>query len=86
MPDGRRRAHGLDELVRELYDAENKGKKDPSGSQDMIGLLYPGVNRLDYDFQANGGVFTSHIESCCSPRVARWPPSAASRRLSLQGA
>jgi len=62
----------LDELVRELYDAENKGKKDPSGSQDMIGLIYPGVNRLDYDFAANGGVFTSHIESCNSPRIAKW--------------
>ena len=40
----------LDDLVRELYDAENKGKAEPSGSQDMIGLIYPGVNRLDYDF------------------------------------
>jgi hypothetical protein len=62
----------LDELVRELYDAENKGKRNPSGSQDMIGLIYPGVNRLDYDFVANGGVFTSHIESCNSPKVAKW--------------
>jgi hypothetical protein len=62
----------LDELVRELYDAENQGKAEPSGSQDMIGLIYPGVNRLDYDFAANGGVFTSHIESCNSPRVAKW--------------
>jgi hypothetical protein len=61
-----------DELVRELYDVENKGKAEPSGSQDMIGLIYPGVNRLDYEFAANGGVFTSHIESCRSPRVAKW--------------
>ncbi len=61
-----------DELVRELYAAENKGKKEPSGSQDMIGLVYPGVNRLDYDFKIHGGVFTSHIESCNSPKVARW--------------
>ena len=60
----------LDELVRELYKAENKGKAQPSGSQDMIGLIYPGVNRLDYDFNIQGGVFTSHIESCNSPRVA----------------
>ncbi len=60
------------ELVRELYEAENKGKAEPSGSQDMIGLIYPGVNRLDYSFAANGGVFTSHIESCSSPRVAKW--------------
>ncbi len=60
------------ELVRELYDTENKGKAEPSGSQDMIGLIYPGINRLDYDYQANGGVFPSHIESLNSIRVARW--------------
>lgn len=59
-------------LARELYEAENKGKAEPSGSQDMIGLVYPGVNRLDYDFKVDGGVFPSHIESCNSPRVARW--------------
>ena len=62
----------LDELVRELYDAENKGNAEPSGSQDMIGLIYPGVNRLDYDYKIHGGIFTSHIESCNSPRVAKW--------------
>ncbi|MGH7993881.1 MAG: hypothetical protein ACREDQ_10215, partial [Limisphaerales bacterium] len=59
-------------LVRELYNAENQGKTEPSGSQDMIGLVYPGINRLDYDFNVHGGVFPSHIESCNSPRVARW--------------
>ena len=48
-------------LACELYQAENKGKTDPSGSQDMIGLVYPGINRLDYDFGANGGVFPAHI-------------------------
>lgn len=62
----------LEELVRELYDAENKGKAEPSGSQDMIGLIYPGVNRLDYDYSIQGGVFPSHVESCNSPKVARW--------------
>ena len=60
------------ELVRELYEAENRGKSEPSGSQDMIGLVYPGINRLDYDFAANGGVFPVHIESLNSARVARW--------------
>ncbi len=59
-------------LVRDLYQAENKSKTDPSGSQDMIGLIYPGINRLDYDFAANGGVFPSHIESVNDARVARW--------------
>ena len=60
------------ELVRELYEVENKGKTEPSGSQDMIGLVYPGINRLDYDFKVHGGVFPSHIESCNSREVARW--------------
>lgn len=61
-----------EELVRELYWAENKDKAEPSGSQDMIGLIYPGVSRLDYDFAHEGGYFPSHIESNCDARVARW--------------
>jgi hypothetical protein len=60
------------ELVRELYEAENHGKAEPSGSQDMIGLVYPGINRLDYDFTTNGGVFPSHIESLNDVHTARW--------------
>src|SRR5512136_731641 len=36
------------QLVRELYAEENRDKPAPSGSQDMIGLVYPGINRLDY--------------------------------------
>jgi hypothetical protein len=60
------------ELVRELYAEENRGKTEPSGSQDMIGLIYPGVNRLDYDFTHEGGIFPRHIESKNDPGVARW--------------
>lgn len=60
------------ELVRELYAAENRGKVQPSGSQDMVGLIYPGISRLDYDFAANGGVFPTRVESLNTPRVARW--------------
>jgi hypothetical protein len=60
------------ELVRELYDEENQGKDEPSGSQDMIGLIYPGVNRLDFDVEHEGGVFPKHIESNNDPDVARW--------------
>jgi hypothetical protein len=59
-------------LARELYEAENRGKSEPSGSQDMIGLVYPGVNRLDYDFKVHGGVFPAHVESCNNVRVAQW--------------
>ena len=61
-----------DELVRELYEVENKGKAEPSGSQDMIGLIYPGVNRLDYDCRHEGGVFPVHVESCNRAKAARW--------------
>jgi hypothetical protein len=61
-----------EDLARELYKVENNGKAEPSGSQDMIGLVYPGVNRLDYDIRVHGGVFPAHIESCNSARVARW--------------
>ena len=60
------------ELVRELYHAENDGKAEPSGSQDMIGLIYPGVSRLDYRADYEGGYFPAHIESNRDPEVARW--------------
>lgn len=61
-----------EELTRTLYRKENKDKIEPSGSQDMIGLIYPGISRLDYDFAANGGVFPTRIESLHSRRTARW--------------
>ena len=60
------------ELTRELYEAENKGKSEPSGSQDMIGLIYPGINRLDYDYTVNGGVYPAHIESLNEIPITRW--------------
>ena len=59
--NGRLPNRPLDELVHELYAEENKDRDQPSGSQDMIGLVYPGINRLDYDFAANGGVFHLQI-------------------------
>ena len=67
LPDG-----SPDELVRELYRVENAGRDEPSGSQDMIGLVYHGVSRLDYDYACHGGVFPRHIESNNDPAVARW--------------
>lgn len=60
------------ELVRALYAAENAGKTEPSGSQDMIGLIYPGINRLDYDAAHERGVFPAHIETCRDARAAAW--------------
>ncbi len=59
-------------LVKELYAEENRGKAEPSGSQDMIGLIYPGVCRLDFAFRHEGGIFPCHIETCNDPAVARW--------------
>jgi len=70
--NGRLPARDPAALVRELYAAENQGKAEPSGSQDMIGLIYPGVCRLDYDFTHEGGIFPRHIETNTDPRVARW--------------
>ena len=60
------------ELVRQLYVEENGGSAEPSGSQDMIGLLYPGVNRLDYAFDHAGGYFPRYIESNSDPSIAAW--------------
>ncbi len=67
LPDGDRL-----QLVKQLYEEENRGQTDPSGSQDMIGLIYPGVNRLDFDYDHEGGYFPCHVESNNDPAVARW--------------
>ncbi len=61
-----------EKLVRLLYEIENKDKSDPSGSQDMIGIIYPGINRLDYDYAYEGGYFPRHIESNNDPEIAAW--------------
>ena len=60
------------EITKILYHEENKDLPEPSGSQDMIGLVYPGVNRLDFDYGHENGLFPVHIESCTDPKVARW--------------
>lgn len=61
-----------DELVRELYWLENRGKAEPSGSQDMAGLVYPGISRLDYSADFEGSIFPMHVESNNDPEIARW--------------
>ncbi len=60
------------ELTRILYDAENQGRAAPSGSQDMAGLIIPGISRLDYDIACEGGFFPVHIETSTDPAVAGW--------------
>jgi len=61
-----------DELVQKLYKKENGNKSEPSGSQDMIGLIYPGINRLDYDFAHREGIFPVHIESNNDSQTVSW--------------
>ncbi|MDP6375712.1 MAG: hypothetical protein QGH42_08215 [Kiritimatiellia bacterium] len=67
IPDGDPAA-----LVRELYAEENKDQPEPSGSQDMIGLIYDGVCQLDYDASHEDGYFPVHIEQCNDRDVADW--------------
>lgn len=61
-----------DQLHKALYEFENQNRAEPSGSQDMIGLLYPGISRLDYDPAFTGGVFPRHIETFQSPDISSW--------------
>ncbi len=52
-----------------LFGAENPpGKLYVSGSQDQIGLLYPGINRLCY----NGGYWPDRIESTTDKDTCNW--------------
>lgn len=52
-----------------LFGAENPpGKKYISGSQDQIGLLYPGINRLYY----NKGYWPERIDSTTSTDICDW--------------
>jgi hypothetical protein len=55
--------------ARLLFGAENPpGCKYVSGSQDHIGLLFPGINRLYY----KGDYWPSGIETCIDPDVCDW--------------
>ena len=55
--------------ARLLFGAENPpGKKYVSGSQDHIGLLFPGVTRLYY----NGGYWPERIDSTTEKDICDW--------------
>ncbi len=60
------------QMVQELYAAENVGRAEPSGSQDMAGLIYPGINRLDYDANHTGGIFPIKISTNTDPDTVAW--------------
>ncbi|MCY1719017.1 adenylyltransferase/cytidyltransferase family protein [Prolixibacteraceae bacterium Z1-6] len=52
-----------------LFGAENPpGSEYISGTQDHIGLLVPGVSRIDYD----GKYWPKHIENTVDPEVCEW--------------
>jgi len=52
-----------------LFGAENPpGKKYISGSQDHIGLIFPGINRLYY----NGGFWPDRIDSTTRTDICNW--------------
>ncbi|MDP4292765.1 MAG: adenylyltransferase/cytidyltransferase family protein, partial [Bacteroidota bacterium] len=52
-----------------LFGAENPPYSSYiSGSQDQIGILAPGINRLYYD----GGFWPSRIDSCVDPEICEW--------------
>ncbi len=50
------------DVVEDLYHAENDGKENPSGSQDMVGLICPGVSRLAYGHGATFPVVSSRVD------------------------
>lgn len=55
--------------ARLLFGAENPpGSKYISGSQDHLGLMLPGINRLYYE----GDFWPSSIDSCRDPETCNW--------------
>jgi hypothetical protein len=38
----------------------------------MVGLIYPGISRIDYDINFERGLFPADVESSSDPAVAKW--------------
>ena len=58
-----------EEESRLLFACENPpGTHYISGSQDALGMVFPGINRLVY----SGDFWPERIESCTDPEVAQW--------------
>jgi cytidyltransferase-like protein len=58
-----------EQLARVLFSYENPpGTKEVAGSQDAIGIVLPGLNRLHYD----GGYWPSAIESVHDEEILAW--------------
>ncbi len=64
IPEGDR-----EKLAKTLFCFENPpGTKYVSGSQDSLGIVLPGLNRLDY----NGDFWPHQIDSCTDADILRW--------------
>ena len=60
---------GCEKLARVLFSYENPpGTKCFSGSQDSIGIVYPGLNRLDYD----GAYWPDKITTVGDEDILKW--------------
>ena len=58
-----------EKLAKVLFSFENPpGKKEISGSQDSIGIVFPGLNIMHY----NGEYWPSKIESCHVEDILSW--------------
>jgi cytidyltransferase-like protein len=58
-----------EKLARMLFSYENPpGTKEFSGSQDAIGIIFPGLNRLDY----SGDYWPGRITSVDDEKILRW--------------
>ncbi|MBM3436355.1 MAG: adenylyltransferase/cytidyltransferase family protein [Bacteroidetes bacterium] len=58
-----------EKLAKILFSFENPpGKKEISGSQDSIGIVYPGLNRANY----SGDYWPESIQSCNDDKVLDW--------------
>lgn len=65
-----------EKLAKLLFSCENPpGTTEFSGSQDSIGIVFPGLNRLDY----RGDFWPEKITSVLDPKILRW----LERHLSL---
>ena len=58
-----------EKLARMIFSYENPpGTREFSGSQDPFGIVFPGLNRLDY----RGGFWPEKITSVNDPKILRW--------------
>jgi cytidyltransferase-like protein len=58
-----------EKLAKMIFSYENPpGTTEFSGSQDAIGIVYPGLNRLDY----RGGFWPEKITPVNDPKILRW--------------